>query len=120
MNFSAYATSHSSLKYSPEYFALLMFRRAQSIYFPTIANPGLILRWFFNTNEPASAPATVILPGEVVPHAEDLVPISRAIEAVYATGSRSVVIDFGDSQVVYHFSNVCLPSCSIHSLQIYW
>lgn len=120
MNFSAYATPHSSLKYSPDYFASLTFERAQSIDFPTIANPGLIVRWCFDTNEPASAPSTVILPGEVVPHAEDLVPISRAMEAAYATGSRSVVVDFGDSQVVYHFSKVCLPSCSIHSLQIYW
>ncbi|KAJ7690272.1 hypothetical protein B0H17DRAFT_936250, partial [Mycena rosella] len=108
MKFSDYATPRPSLKYSPEYFASLTFEVAQSINYPAIAAPGLITGWCFDSDEPCSADGTLVQPGEVVPHANDLLPISRTMEAAYLAGSRSVVVNLGERQVPYHFSKVRL------------
>ncbi|KAJ7111210.1 hypothetical protein C8R46DRAFT_874536, partial [Mycena filopes] len=106
--FSDYATPQPSLKYSLEYFSSLTFDRAGSIDYPVVAKPGLISRWCFDSNEPASAASTVVQPGEVVPHADDLLPISRCMESAYAEGSRSVVVTLGETAVAYHFSKIRL------------
>ncbi|KAJ7465199.1 hypothetical protein FB451DRAFT_1179375 [Mycena latifolia] len=108
MKFSEYATPQSSLKYSPEYFASLTFGRAHSIDYPTIASPGLITGWCLDNDEPSSAAGTLVQPGEVVPHAEDLLPISRIMEGAYLEGSRSVIVQFGEYQAGYHFSKIRL------------
>ncbi|KAJ6512374.1 hypothetical protein DFH09DRAFT_862125, partial [Mycena vulgaris] len=109
VKFSNYATPQPSLKYSPDYFASMTFERAQSIDYPTITNPGLIMGWCFDNNEPGSAAGTLVQPGEIVPHADDLLPISRMMEAAYLGGSRSVAVNLlGEHRVTYHFSKIRL------------
>ncbi|KAJ7750636.1 hypothetical protein B0H16DRAFT_1419803, partial [Mycena metata] len=108
MKFSDYATPHSSLKYSSEYFSALTFEHAHSIDYPVIGKPGFITAWCFDSNEPASASSTLVQPGEVVPHMDDLLPISRAMELAYAKGSQSVVVTFDGIAVIYHFSKIRL------------
>lgn len=120
MKFSDYATPQSSLKYSQEYFASLTFERSQSIDYPTIANPGFITGWCFDSTEPRTAAGTVVQPGEVVPHAQDLLPISRAMEGAYMAGSRSVVVNLGELQVAYHFSKVRCSCFSLGNLLNLW
>jgi hypothetical protein len=116
MNFSDYASPPEYLKYSPAYFESLTFERAVSLDYPAINKPGLIILWNFDSDIPTTAAGTLVQPGELIPHASDLLPISRAMEGAFSGGSRSVVVTVehqGQRETfTYHFFKV--------SVQVIW
>ncbi|KAJ7681852.1 hypothetical protein DFH06DRAFT_971488, partial [Mycena polygramma] len=108
MEYNNYVQPQPTLKYSYEYFASLTFERAHALDFPTVAKPGSITGWGFDRSEPFYATSTLVQPGEVVPHSDDLLPISSAMEDAFKGGARSVVINFGPLEVIYHLSKIRL------------
>ncbi|KAK6981432.1 hypothetical protein R3P38DRAFT_2578397 [Favolaschia claudopus] len=90
MSFIEYATPVATPKYSPQYFASLTFLRVQELDYPEIATSSIVKSWSFTDNIPWTALGTVIQPGELVPFLDDVLPISREMEAAFAAGSRAV------------------------------
>lgn len=117
--FKMYSTPPEFAAYSPQYFARLTFRQAAELDYPTISTPKSIVDWEFTDIVPTTAYATIITPGEAVPHAQDLLPITREMEKAFSNGARSVSVTTLTSKTkirrVYHFSKVSLLYALIQS-----
>jgi len=65
------------------FFATLTLKAASELLYPTIAPPGsIVMKDFeeiFNHEVHTSAPATIILPTDTIPHVDDILPIIRML-----------------------------------------
>jgi hypothetical protein len=111
-HFEAYSTPAGHLLFSKEYFnnvSIEGIAHAADSY-PIIASLNSLRRWEWLDDEPASATAMVIRPSEVVPHPNDLLEITKGMQAAFNLGQRSVMVTFTfdgrESTNVYHFSKV--------------
>ncbi|KAH7903228.1 hypothetical protein BJ138DRAFT_1020965, partial [Hygrophoropsis aurantiaca] len=109
-SFSAYSTPNESSAYSTHYFNHITFERAAGVEYPTIAPAGAVSKWFFHADIPANAQATLILPGEIIFHVNDVQPIIQEMESAFMDGARSVCIEaLIDGEIVtrvYHFAKI--------------
>lgn len=110
-NFSTYTTPNASSPYSAQYFGELKFQDTEHLTYPTIAQKGSVSQWLFDRKELNDAPAVKIEPSEVVPHIDDIRPISSDMDSAFHEGFRSVVIvcqiDGVGVTRAYHMSKVC-------------
>ncbi|KAF5376134.1 hypothetical protein D9615_007698 [Tricholomella constricta] len=111
-DFEAYASPWPSAAYSAEFFSSVTFRSVSELTYPTIAPEKSLVSFVFEVDVPANAAATVILPGEVIPHLSDVLNISSEMRHAYTQGMRSVAIHLslpsGDIWRRYHFSKITL------------
>jgi hypothetical protein len=111
--FNDYSTPNDLAAYSAHFFNILTFRKAAAMDYPQIAPAGTISQWVFDDVVPGSGSATLIMPGEVVPHINDLHSILQLMEGAFRDGKRSVVVTTGASGETstkwYHFSKVSPP-----------
>lgn len=118
MSYGKYASPNTLAMYSSQFFNELTFERASWLAkdYPVIASPGAMIHWVFHDAVPASAMATVVVPGEVIPHIKDLLPICKQMEDAFNAGQRSVVATFLESgqyiEKNIHFSKVSTSLCS--------
>ena len=119
--YETYSTPNRYAAYSSMFFATLTFKDASELVYPVIAPPGSIVYGnfdeMFSSEVHASASATVILPSDIIPHVDDVLPIIRALPAKFSSGMRSVMLTLfvGGQKMTfaYHFSKVCLKICSL-------
>ncbi|KAG0703648.1 hypothetical protein DFH29DRAFT_915469 [Suillus ampliporus] len=109
-SYELYSTPNPFSAYSNNYFRCITSENAVPLEFPEIALAGLVSRWCFDLDVPGSAIATVILPGEIVLHLDDLQPIIQDMEEAFSKGARSVSIDAiingQPISQVYHFTKI--------------
>ncbi|KAJ3861143.1 hypothetical protein EV359DRAFT_19804, partial [Lentinula novae-zelandiae] len=109
---SAYCNPAHYAAFSNDFFRELTFAQALEVSIPAIAPEGCLLGWIFDVGIPSTKAATVIIPGEIIPHLNDLLPIIRAMESAYVEGKRSVQMHMrvsGQESVrSYHFSKIRL------------
>ncbi|TFK33806.1 hypothetical protein BDQ12DRAFT_657550, partial [Crucibulum laeve] len=86
----AYCTPPPHLAYSLSFFSLLTFKLVADMTYPIIAPENSVLSFDFDYEVPGDATGTVIMPYEVVPHINDVMPISRRLAAEFSRGKRSV------------------------------
>jgi hypothetical protein len=110
--FESYSTPNPFSAYSNNHFQSITFEHASSLEFPEIAPAHSVSHWSFNNEVPATALATVILPGEIILHSDDLQPILQQMESAFGEGARSVAVEaFINGQAVsqtYHFTKVVI------------
>ena len=110
LNFNSYSTPLASTAYSLPYFNTLTFQEATGINYPTIAPRGSVISWVFEDKIPVSPDAIYVLPNDLVPHIEDLLPIIREAEEAFSSHQRAVYIRISMDQIqthyLYHFSKV--------------
>lgn len=103
-------TSSAQLAYSAESFALMTFKHAVTVTLPEIMPPMSLKTWCFQEGVLADAAATLIHPGELIPHVDDLLPIVPEIKVAFLGGSRSVALcfDIAGEEIIlyYHFLKV--------------
>ena len=106
--YKAYSSPHPSLAYSPQFFSNLTFGSVLDLDYPTIVPSNSLLSFVFEGDIPFTAASTLILPGEVIPHIDDVLKISNAMSAAFAEGKRSVFVQFllDSPPKKYHFSKV--------------
>ena len=96
--------------FSEKYFADLLFSKASNISLPDVAPKGTLSGWVFDSRIPSNAAATVILPQDIIPHIDDLIPITRDMENTFLRGMCSVqlTLNLGECVVTgsFHFSKV--------------
>lgn len=94
--YEIYSTPNRYAAYSSMFFATLTFKDASELVYPVIAPPGsIVYRNFdemFSSEVHASASATVILPSDIIPHMDDVLPIIRALPAKFSSGMQSVML----------------------------
>ncbi|KAJ3911610.1 hypothetical protein F5877DRAFT_85747, partial [Lentinula edodes] len=109
---SVYCNPAHHAAFSNDFFHELTFARALEVSIPAIAPEGCLLGWIFDVGIPSTKAATVIIPGKIIPHLNDLLPIIRAMESAYVEGKRSVQMHMrvsGQESVrSYHFSKIRL------------
>ncbi|KAG1845542.1 hypothetical protein F4604DRAFT_1595513 [Suillus subluteus] len=109
-SYESYSTRNPFSAYSNNYFWGITFENAVPLEFPEIAPAGSVSCWCFDLDVPGSAIATVILPGKIVLHLDDLQPIIQDMEEAFSKGAWSVSIDAiinGQSiSQVYHFTKI--------------
>ena len=114
--YESYSTPNRYAAYSSTFFATLTFKDASELVYPILTPPGSIVYEnfddMFSSEVHASAPATVILPSDIIPHLDDVLPIIRALPSKFSLGMRSVMLTLfvGGQKMTfaYHFSKVCL------------
>ncbi|KAE9391882.1 hypothetical protein BT96DRAFT_1000871 [Gymnopus androsaceus JB14] len=90
--YSGKPASHATV--SEKYFADLLFSKASNISLPDLAPKGTLSGWVFDSHIPSNAAAAVILPQDIIPHIDDLIPITRDMQ-FDGKAFRSVDIEFG-------------------------
>ena len=79
--YETYPTLNRYAAYSLTFFATLTFKDASELVYPRITPPGSIIYGnfdeMFSSEVHMSAPATVILPSNIIPHVDDVLPIIR-------------------------------------------
>lgn len=129
VDFNSYSTPLSSTAYSSQFFAGLTFQQASGLNYPKIAPAGSVVGHVFCDGIPDTQEAMFVLPDEVVPHIDDIIPIIQGAQDAFAEGQHSVCLfmTFGDQPSVgglYHFSKVshgdlnkmlCVNVCSFCS-----
>jgi hypothetical protein len=117
--FDTYSSPPAHLAYSHDFFAMLTFKNVAEMEYPTIAPPKSLISWTFSNCIPTNALATIIAPREVLPHTEDLLPITKEMQTAFALGSRSIVVTIavGENELTteYHFSKV-----SVNITRLLW
>ena len=111
VNFNSYSTPLSSTAYSSQFFAGLTFQQASCLNYPKIAPAGSVVGHIFCDGIPDTQEAMFVLPNEVIPHIDDIIPIIQEAEDAFAEGQSSVCLfmTFRDRPSVgglYHFSKV--------------
>ncbi|KAF8959342.1 hypothetical protein BDZ97DRAFT_1667349, partial [Flammula alnicola] len=101
MSFSTYAAPPPHLAFSAEFFNSLKISQIPDLSYPSLAEIGSVYWTAFSIEMPSSAAATIIVPGEVLPHFSDLRPITSEMEKEFKDGMRSVYIKFTHSGVNY-------------------
>jgi len=89
---SEYATPANFYSFSASDFYAMTFERATELTYAKVATPNSINSWCYSTNIPTSAAGTIIIPGDIIPHSIDLLPIFRDMEDAFGEGMRSVVL----------------------------
>ncbi|KAJ8582779.1 hypothetical protein M405DRAFT_687913, partial [Rhizopogon salebrosus TDB-379] len=111
-SFESYSTPNPFSAYSNNYFQSITFENASSLEFPEITPARSVSHWSFNSEVPATALATLILPNEIILHSDDLQPILQRMESAFGEGARSVAVEaFINGQAVsrtYHFTKIRL------------
>ncbi|KAG6815837.1 hypothetical protein H0H93_008927 [Arthromyces matolae] len=126
-NFRAYSTPLSHLAYTDEYFNTKTIFEAVGLLdaYPIILPVGSVTSVEFTPDLSLSASATVIMPREVLPHIQDLQPVTRFAEEQYTrNGMRSIKVHFVDGgctyERVYHMAklnlirNICNNGRALH------
>jgi hypothetical protein len=115
MNFDDYSSPLPQHLFSATFFSKLLFGQAAELQYPTIAPPGSVTSQNFFVEEPHSASSTLMSSLDVIPSVLDLLPTTSAMEDAYASGMRSVSVEFCVGMVeysfCYHFTKV---RCCIH------
>jgi hypothetical protein len=105
-----YCNPKSRAAYSFQFFKTLTFQRASELVYPTIARKSSLVSFSFEPDVLYSALANLILPGEIIPHVEDLSDVVNSIPDAFDGGMRSVTLTlrFNGEKVVgtYHFAKV--------------
>lgn len=113
--FDNFALPVAGTAFSAGFFRDLTFQQAIGLNYPVIAPAGSVSAHIFSSGIPFEMDAVNVMPNEIVPHVDDILPIIReAREAYHSTGVRRSVhvqltIDGMDTECVYHFSKVCTP-----------
>ena len=98
-------------KYSNNYFASLTFNNVVDLDYPPIAPRGALVSFVFNTEILANSASTIISPGEIILHIDDVLKLLQEVPAAFAEGKRSVRValsfNSGHENRSYHFSKVC-------------
>lgn len=120
--FDSYSSPAADTAYSPQFFQELTFQQATGINYPMIAPSGAIRGWVFSNQIPTTAEAVFVMPNEVVPHLDDLLPILREAREVYSSSRRravhiSVTLDGKHTDNIYHFSKVC--NVGLHTITVF-
>ncbi|KIJ91595.1 hypothetical protein K443DRAFT_114809 [Laccaria amethystina LaAM-08-1] len=118
--YEAYSMPNRYAAYSSTFFATLTLKAASELLYPTIAPPGSVVKKnfeeMFNHEVHASAPATLILPTDTIPHVDDVLPIIRMLPNEFSKGKRSVTLTLSiggqETTSVYHFSKYGSVLCS--------
>ncbi len=115
-SYRQYSTPRPSALFSTGYFQGLTVSDAQIIQehhqYPTILPSRSITEWSFGSLIPADKADICLSVGEPIPNLEDLLPITRTMEAAYdKAGARCIhLILEGYDEVCYHFSKArCSP-----------
>lgn len=118
---SIYSTPSDSTKFSTFYFDSLTFHECVEIVttaatttdrlLPIILTPNHLSSFRFDTQVPTAEDETTVGVGEIIPHINDLLRVTRVFESAYAErNARSVWLDMtveGETRSVrYHFSKV--------------
>jgi hypothetical protein len=97
-------------KYSNNYFASLTFNNVVDLDYPSIAPRGALVSFVFDTDILADSASTIITPGEIIPHIDDVLKLLREVPTAFAEGKRSVHVmlslNSGHENRSYHFSKV--------------
>ena len=108
---SRYSSPPELAKYSNHYFASLTFNNVVDLDYPPIAPRGALVSFVFDTKILANSASTIIAPGEIIPHIDDVLKLLREVPTAFAEGKRSVHVVFssnlGHENRSYHFSKVC-------------
>ena len=110
--FSVYSTPASLSAFSASDFSSLTFERASELTYPKISAPNSVVSWCYSPNIPTSAAGTIIIPGDIIPNAIDLLPIFLNMEDAFGEGMRSVVLTMtlaetgSEKMYEYHFAKV--------------
>ncbi|KAJ3568104.1 hypothetical protein NP233_g5933 [Leucocoprinus birnbaumii] len=113
-NFEDYSTPPAHSAFSFAFYQSLTFGSLETITFPLINKSGSLIHWCFDKEVPASAEGSIILPGETIPHYNDLRPIILALKTAFSQGFRSVAIQMsglnGEPPLerLYHFKKIRL------------
>jgi hypothetical protein len=98
-------------KYSNNYFASLTFNNVIDLDYPPIAPRGALISFVFDTKILANSASTIIAPGEIIPHIDDVLKLLQEVPAAFAKGKCSVHValsfNSGHENWSYHFSKVC-------------
>jgi hypothetical protein len=103
LNFNSYSTPLASTAYSLPYFSSLTFQEATGINYPTIAPQGSVISWVFVHEIPLLPDAIYVLPNDLVPHVEDLLPIICEAEEAFSSHQRAVYIHISTDQIQTHY-----------------
>ena len=90
--YAVYSTPSSTAAYSQQYFHTLTFNGAVDLDYPPGLPPSSLRSFTFCDEEPATAQANLILPGEAVPCLDDLQPLVNQMNEAYNAGKRSVLV----------------------------
>ena len=85
--FDTYSSPPAHLAYSREFFAMLTFKNVAEMEYPTIAPPKSVTSWTSTNCVPINALATIIAPHEVLPHTQDLLPITKEMQNAFSQNS---------------------------------
>jgi hypothetical protein len=100
-----------SAKFSNNYFASLTFNNVIDLDYPPIAPRGALISYVFNTEVLANSASTIIVPGEIILHIDDVLKLLREVPTAFTNGKRSVQVTLSFNSVhenrSYHFSKVC-------------
>ena len=109
MLFEDYVKHGDKSPYSRDNLMSLTLSAAATCTLPPELAPGTISSHVFTREEALHDENILVGPDEQVPSAEDLLPITRAMQQAYADGMRSVVVNFSrdDRGVQYHLAKVC-------------
>ncbi|KAJ6485399.1 hypothetical protein C8R47DRAFT_938823, partial [Mycena vitilis] len=111
MTFAQYATPHPNSPFSAESLQDITVAEAsdliQNNVLPLILPKNTVKLSFFDPRVPVDASEIVLAPNEVIPCAEDMLPITQAMEAAFLDeGARSVCVELPHGYVVYHLSKI--------------
>jgi len=128
-SYNSYSSPSSLAAYSAPFFSTLTFDQISDLDYPMISPSSALVSFVFGEEILCDAAATVILPGKVIPHIDDVLKLSWDMSAAFANGKRSVTVHFSfkSSNIQrtqrYHFSkastlDVCMDFTEIFFTQI--
>ncbi|KAJ7637922.1 hypothetical protein DFH06DRAFT_1432525, partial [Mycena polygramma] len=111
MTFAQYATPHPNSPFSAESLRDITVAEAsdliQNNVLPLILPKNTVKISFFDPRVPVDASEITLAPNEVIPCAEDMLPITQAMEAAFLDESaRSVCVELPHGYVIYHLSKI--------------
>ncbi|KAF8802931.1 hypothetical protein BYT27DRAFT_7110992 [Phlegmacium glaucopus] len=110
--FDDYSAPSPQAAYSTYYFSSLNFQHTLNLELPVILSPSYISKWSFSPDISSSGASVVIIPGEDIPHIDDLQPILNKWAVQFSLGACSVNITFVSNDSTegitktFHFSKV--------------
>lgn len=111
--FDKFSLPVAGTAFSAAFFRDLTFQQAIGLNYPLIAPAGSVSAHIFSSDIPFTMDTVNVMPNEVVPHVDDILPIIQAAREAYNSTRvhRSVhvqlTVDGMDTDFIYHFSKVC-------------
>jgi hypothetical protein len=107
-----YSTAHHCM-YSETHFHSLSFDKVLTLAYPEIAPPSFVHSYIWLDEIPITSCVTLIMPGDIIPHIQDLQPILDQMQEQYKQGRYGDELIYADEfgtpiSVAYHFSKVRL------------